>query len=75
MIPVSFFIINSLSAFSDFFRLFKLDYSLPLELYFNIALLLIITFRTKSIKKNSFNYLLLLCLFVSLISGFINNSF
>ena len=75
MIPVSFFIINSLSAFSYFFRLFKFDYSLPLELYCNIALFLIALIRTKFIKKNLFNYLFLLCLLVSLVSGFLNNSF
>ena len=75
MIPISFFLINSLSAFNDFFRLLRLGFNLPLELYLNIALFLIVIFRTKFIKKTYFFYLLLSCLFVSFISGFLNSSF
>ena len=75
MIPISFFLINSLSAFNDFFRLLRLGFNLPLELYLNIALFLIVIFRTKVIKKTYFFYLLLLCLAVSFISGFLNNTF
>lgn len=75
MIPVSFFLINSLSAFNDFFRLLKLGFNLPLELYLNIALFLIVIFRTKVIKKTYFSYLLISCLLISLISGLLNNSF
>ena len=74
MIPISFFLITSLSAFNDFFRLLRLGFNLPLELYLNIALFLIVIFH-KVYKKNLFFYLLLSCLFVSFISGFLNSSF